>query len=167
MDRPPTPRPPRAEADSQASVEHLRAGPSSTVQGGGASGTMAQASGRTLGTCPVTAPAARGPPSSRQRARHRHLGRGCQAGTVLSPSLTGPLAVAPGNPEQPVGLSLFHPRPSPVTPCNAAPWGLQTSPEPGSWSLCPASLLGPASSSQPLRPLCVDGTWEKAMGPRV
>lgn len=31
--------------------------------------------------------------------------RGCQAGTGLSPSPTRPLAVAPWNPEQPVGLS--------------------------------------------------------------
>lgn len=51
---PPTPHPPapRAEAGSQASVEHLRAGPSSTVQGGGASGTMGPGFRAHLGDVP-------------------------------------------------------------------------------------------------------------------
>lgn len=71
----PPPRP-LAEADSQASVEHLRVGPSSTVQGGGwafglepricllagASGTMGPGFRAHLGMCPETAPTARGPP---------------------------------------------------------------------------------------------------------
>lgn len=120
----------------------------------------ARAPGRTLGMCPETVG---GPPSSRQCARRGHLCLRLPGRVRSVPSSPQAPGCGPLEPRAARGPpSPFHLSPSPVPPELLLPGDSRPS---GSLALGPSahprsrgSGAGSSSSSQPLRPLCVDGT---------